>query len=212
MAKKTGFNNIYIIAIAIALIFTFIFRDFSFKNIFGNSKEVRIIDPIQAKQLVSAKAEVAIKALKFKNFTLLASITHPKKGVRFSPYPYILSSDIIIKAKKFQKEFDGNKIRKWGIEKHGVPMELSFKDYFSQYVYDQDYDNYDKINFNKNYGEINVMVDSSRKYYPQAIIVEYFVADNMLQIDKNWHSLKLVFERYKKKWVLSGIINIRSKY
>ncbi len=188
----------------------FAFKYFS-KTSFLVEKKSKIVkqsvDEEAFKSIIDNVANLTIKSLKFRNFNILSSMVHPKKGVRFSFSPYISSNDIVIKKTKLIKEYDQSKYLKWGVDNEDNKVILSLKEYWGEYVYNKDYVNSDLIFYNRNIKREKNVIDTVRRYYSNAIIVEYFLNNG----HKEWYSLKLAFEKYKNNWFLTGIVNLRGK-
>ena len=98
---------------------------------------------------------------------------------------------------------------RWGYSENMKPIRLSFKNYYNQYVYNQDFANYDEITFN-DISNPTKMIDNTRKFYPEAIIVEFKINGVLVENKgKDWTTLRLIFQNYKEQWYLSGIVNLK---
>lgn len=175
---------------------------------YGFNNRSNVTSPIDAEQIIDKKSELAIKAIKFRNFNLLVELIHPNFGVRLSPYSYIMSTDVIITADKFQDYYLSNRILTWGYDIYMKPVEMSFQEYYTRFIYNQDFVNADEVTYN-NLSRRNNIIDNTKAYYPNAIISEYriFGIDPDVE-EKDWTYLRLVFEEYHDTWYLSGIINL----
>jgi len=158
----------------------------------------------EARAIMKVKADLVIKAIKFKNFTLLKQMIHPKHGVRFSPYLYVMSTDIVFNAENIQSRFYGDYIYDWGSKRSNKNIKMSFSEYYRRYIYNHDYAVTHNITYNK-LSDISNVIDNVLSFYPNSIIVEYY-SDN--QSDYEESLLRLVFEKHKDDWFLSGIITI----
>jgi len=167
-------------------------------------------DPLQFKDDVMSKSDIIIRSLKFKNFSLLKEYVHPKKGLRFSPYSYVVSSDIVFQVRDLQKILDDVRSYDWGYEKNNKKIHTSFENYFNHYVYNFDFANADQILYNEVLFKGNI-VDNTREFYKDSIIVEYNIdsVGQVFSMGRDWAKLRLIFERSGEEWFLSGIINIR---
>lgn len=131
-------------------------------------------------------------------------------GVRVSPYPYILSSDKILFAHEVKQYYDNDIQYNWGYDSDMNPIILTFKEYYNRYIYNQDFANYDEISFNKELSNPTKMVDNTREFYINAIIVELKINGVLPENQgKDWTILRLVFDNYKDNWYLIAIVNLR---
>ncbi len=204
-------NNIIFFLIIIIIISVFIYKDNIKKKQkvnFDTNNKINYINENDAKKIIKTQAEITIKAIKFRNLKALDQLIHPKKGLRLSPYSYIISKDFIIKQNEIFSLYEDENIKIENMDRERRIVSQSFKEYYQNYIYPHDYANYDKISYNHPYKSENV-IDNIREYYPKAILVEFQLNDtNLNNNDKDWSVLRLAFEEYKKKWYLTGIINI----
>lgn len=148
-------------------------------------------------------------ALKEEDMEKLKLYIHPEKGVRFSPYQYVdLEEDVSLKRDEITDAYKDSKTYIWGdYDGKGDPIELSFKDYYQEFVYDQDFLNPHMIGNNLSIGQGN-MIDNVDTAYPNGNFVEFHFTGFDPQYDGiDWKSLKLVFEDYNGDWKLVGIIH-----
>ncbi len=170
---------------------------------------IKVLEPKLAEEIISEKTSIVIKAIKFKNFRTLKKFIHPKKGLRLSPYPYIMLRDKIIKKNDITRLYRNGEIFTWGVDNNLAPIELSFAEYYEQYLYSDDFANYDELWFNPINKDSNI-IDNTRQSFPRGIFVEYHIFDNFIDNKPRYLSLiKLVFEEYRGHWYLSAIINVR---
>jgi len=130
-------------------------------------------------------ANLVIKSLKFKNFNLLSEYVHPTKGIRFSPYSYILSSDMILKQSDIKKINNNHKKFDWGMKSSNMEqINLTFDNYFDRYVYNFDFANANQIIF-QNITDSLDRVDNIKSFYANSYIMEYKINQLVeLQIKK----------------------------
>ena len=206
-------NNLVFILIIILLMIIILFG----KDIYNHRHQLPLINSTYQPKLTNKKIEeifapkvdVLLKTLKFRNFRLLEDFIHPKLGVRFSPYPYILGQDKIFSYDEIKKYYNDNKLHDWGYKGDMQVIKLNFRDYYNQYVYNEDFANYDEINFNILSNPTRIL-DNTRKFYEKAIIIEVKINNNIIMDGTiNWSILRLVFESYKNKWYLIAIVNLR---
>ena len=150
-----------------------------------------------------------IKALKKEDMGKLKEYIHPEKGVRFTAYPYVdVETDIVLKSDEIVEVFNNPKTYIWGsYDGKGDPIELSFKDYYEEFVYDEDFLNAPIIGNNKSVTGGNT-IDNVKEAYPDGKFAElYFDVFEEQYSGMDWKSLKLVFEKHEEKWYLVGVIH-----
>lgn len=150
-----------------------------------------------------------LTALKEEDMEGLKDYIHPQKGVRFSAYQYIdMENDIVLKGDEIEEAFNDSKTYTWGdYDGKGDPIELSFKEYYKEFVYDEDFLNPHIIAINKTVSMGNT-IDNVKEAYPDGKYIEsYFEGFDKQYEGIDWRSLKLVFEEYEGKWYLVGIIH-----
>jgi hypothetical protein len=158
----------------------------------SSSKELDASKDPQA-QLKDTAKEV-IEYLRERDLKSLVQWIDPEQGLRFSPYSHInKDTDLVFKADKLPSFKDTNKL-KWGIaDGSGEPIELSFRDYYEKFVYNQDFEGAPNVNINKIIGTGNVKFNGL-EVYPNASYVEYHFPGFDKQLDgMDWQSLVLVF-------------------
>lgn len=173
----------------------------------NNKDETQAIDKIYMDNLAGREREV-ITALKNRDMTKLASLIHPEKGLRFSPFSYVdTRSDRVFSQEKIKYFFADFKKYIWGysdIDSQSIKM--NSKNYFDSFVYDCDYATADEINYNVTIGR-SLTASNIFEIYPHSIIVE-FGKDRHDATNKaeDWRSIRLVFEKSADdKWYLVGI-------
>jgi len=173
----------------------------------GSAKER--IPPAEAEKFIADQAKEVISAIKSKDMSKLSTFIHLEKGVRFSPYSHInLDSDPVFTAIQIKNIFKDPTKDTWGIyDGSGLPIELTFEDYYKKFIYDQDFANAKEIAYNQIIGRGN-MINNNFEVYPESIIVEYHFSGFDPQYEgMDWESLRLVFEEKDNFWYLVGIIH-----
>lgn len=164
--------------------------------------------PPSASQAVLDLAAGVVGALKNKDMSALSAYVHPQLGLRFSPYAAVKDTDLVFPADEVAGLLNDDTLYNWGgYFSTGNPIELTFADYFSQFVYDVDFAVAPEISLNHRLGE-STTLDNSHDFYPEAMIVEYhFPSFNPQYEGMDWRSLRLVFQQEKDTWSLVGIIH-----
>jgi FtsZ-binding cell division protein ZapB len=139
----------------------------------------------------------------------LSTYVHPSKGLRFTPYTYIdIQNDKVFTASEVSGLNGDNSVYTWGnYDGSGDPIDLKFSDYYSEFVYNQDFLNPHMIGNNVVIGTGN-MTDNTSTAYPNGSFVEYhFTGFDSQYEGMDWESLTLVFEEDNGDWYLVGIIH-----
>jgi len=160
----------------------------------------------QTKITVAALAQDVVTALKEKDMHALAALTHPEKGIRFSPYGFVGEADRVILKDELDKEWKSKSRVFWGLlDATGRPIRRTFKDYYKRFIYDRDFASTKRITIND--------IQRTNKYinvfemYPKGVVVEYYFSGDLDFEELDWRSLRLVFEEFEEVWYLCGIIH-----
>jgi hypothetical protein len=167
------------------------------------------LTPAQAQQAISGRAAQAIAALKNQNMAALSALAHPALGVRFSPYTYVhVGTDLVFPASWLTGAFADSTVYTWGIhDGSGLPIQLTFSQYYAQFIYDHDYQNAPDVSYNVVWQRGN-MINNTLEAYPGTAWVEYhFPGFDPQYGGMDWKSLRLVFAQQSNVWYLIGIIH-----
>jgi hypothetical protein len=158
---------------------------------------------------VEETASNIVGLLSKRDLVSLAEYVHPTKGVRFTPYGYInLEEDQGFSSIEITNLWDDDKTYLWGYyDGTGDPIELTFREYYSKFIYDVDFADAEEISVNKRLGQGNSL-DNSKIVYQNGTVVEFHFSGFDKQYDgMDWKSLRLVLEKVEDKWFLIGIIH-----
>jgi hypothetical protein len=160
---------------------------------------------------VAARAAQAIMALKDGDMAALSSLIHPDKGVRFSPYATVQTGaegGLVFTAAEVPGLMTDSTVYQWGTyDGSGLPIDLTFRQYYDEFVYDVDFARPDVIGFNETIGQGN-SIDNIASAYPDGVLVEYhFEGFDPQYAGMDWRSLRLVFEERDGNWYLVGIVH-----
>lgn len=154
-----------------------------------------------------AVASDVLSLIKDQDFKSLAAYVHPEKGIRFSPYFYTaLADDQVFTAEELSNLLQDTEIYYWGaFDGSGEPIELDFSDYYTLFVYDEDFINAEIIGNNVPLGSGNTY-DNVFEAYPNGRFVEFhFPGFDPEFAGIDWRSLRLIFEEVNSRWYLVGI-------
>lgn len=166
------------------------------------------LNPVQAKYIIRDRAREAINTLKNRDIVGLAALSHPQKGIRFSPYPWVSNHDLAFMPDKITSLFDDKTEYLWGYaDGSGFPMRSTFENYYNSFVYNQDFMNADSIRYNEPMESGNT-ASNALDFYRNSITVEYyFIGFNPEYSGMDWESLQLAFQKFEDQWFVVGIIH-----
>ncbi|MDB4866701.1 MAG: hypothetical protein JWR03_1034 [Cohnella sp.] len=149
-----------------------------------------------------------VDILRDRDLKRLAETVDPDKGLRFSPYSNIdAKSGQVFKAGGLPTFKDATKLTWGSYDGRGEPIELTFRNYFEKFVYDQDFAGAPSISVNKLLGVGN-MKFNGKKLYPNASFVEYhFPGFDKKNNGMDWESLVLVLVPSGNDWKLCAIVH-----
>ena len=155
-------------------------------------------------------ANAVLDALQTRDGNRLASLVHPKKGVRFSPSAYVdIETDLVFSPDQVKRFWTDRSTYVWGYaEGTGDPITMTPAQYVREYVLSRDFRHPSSINVNDDRASGNTQ-NNGATVYPAGTRVEYYiqpsVRDTVAQHD--WTALRLVFEQIGSAWFLVGVIH-----
>lgn len=169
----------------------------------------RLLPPADAQGVVSARVAAALDALKRRDGVALASLAHPTKGVRFTPYPFVrAANDVVLARADLAKGYSDPTTRTWGVtDGRGDPITLTFADYSARYVWTRDFLAAPKTAYNRTIGSGN-SIDNTATVYPNAVLFEaYDPGPDPAMESVRWQCLRLLFEPDGDAWYLVGVVH-----
>ena len=165
--------------------------------------------PLSTEEIIRDKSDQVIAALRDRDLDRLASLVHPAQGIRFSPYAFVLESDISIAVEDLPNLLSQATVLLWGVyDGSGAPIELTFAQYYDQFIYDQDFANAKAIAYNQRIGGVGATIDNISDFYPGGVTIEYhFTGFEHEYGGLDWRSLRLVFMKFEGEWFLVGIVH-----
>lgn len=159
--------------------------------------------------LLFSTSTAILTAIKAKDHKALAGFIHPEQGLLFSPFKYIDSSCLVIKANEFESLANSNKKLNW----HSSWMEedadslLTVKDYFKRFVYDVDFIKAPERTFNESHNA-GTEINNTFEIFKGSDFVEFFFPGFEKKYDGlDFRGLQLVFKAYNGKPYLVGIVH-----
>ena len=153
-------------------------------------------------------ADQVITALANKDFATLAGFVSPEIGVRFSPYAYVSSDQVVFFPNDIAVLFDSSQIYSWGFyDGSGEPIDLTFAEYYAEFIYSADFAYAEATAENERLGQGN-SISNITEFYPDSQYIEYYFSGFDPQYaGMDWQSLRLVFTQHDDIWYLVGIIH-----
>jgi len=150
----------------------------------------------------------AVELIADQDFTALEGLTDPTTGIRFTPYPYVSATDLIFVGSDITNFFTDPTVYTFGsFDGTGDPIELTKSDYYSSFIYDEDFENAPHISLNWMMGTGN-MISNHETFYPSSKTVEFhFTGFNPSYAGMDWRSLRLVFQKFGTDWKLVGVVH-----
>jgi len=169
----------------------------------------------EASEPVAMRATAIIQAIAARDLTALSQFVHPQEGVRFSPYPYVMTglegegqANLVFSADELSDLADDPTVYQWGIlNGSGAPIEITFDAYWQRFVYDADFARPQVIGYGEAVGRGNT-INNIPQVYPQGVMIEYHFRNFDPDYEGlDWRSLRLVIEEYEGDWYLVGIVH-----
>ncbi|MBP1156561.1 MULTISPECIES: hypothetical protein [unclassified Paenibacillus] len=168
-------------------------------------------DKAEETAVVEEQARKSVQALKEKDMEQLSDMAHPVKGIRFSPYGYVESqSKLVFRAERLKELMTDKAVYEWGVyDGSGEPIQLTFAEYFDQFIYDADFAQSHKTSVNREIGQ-GTTRSNLTEVYPSdrySFAEFHFQGFDMQFEGLAWKSLRLVFEKSNNGWYLVGIVH-----
>jgi hypothetical protein len=164
-------------------------------------------EPIRADS-VAELVDPLRRALRERDVETLARLAHPRKGVRFEPYPFLgEAGGVVLEADEIELALEHPKKRVWGsYDGSGHPIELTFAEYFDQFVRIPEPGSAE-VGIDRMIGSGNTF-NNIAEVYPNATILELHHPGSDPQYGgMDWQSVRFVFERYDSRLALVAIVH-----
>lgn len=151
----------------------------------------------------------AVNIIKTGDMNDIEDYAHPQQGIRFSAYSYVdTQNDVVIDASNFNGLMQSAQTYTFGsYDGTGDPINMTFADYYQEFIYDEDFANAELIGNNtvvKTGNTLNNLAD----VYPGAYFVEFHFPQFDPQYEgMDWKSLRIVMEQDDGIWYVIGIIH-----
>lgn len=154
-------------------------------------------------------ASAVIKAIEAEDYSALAALVHPEKGLVLTPYSTVdLETDLTLTATQISGLAKDDHKYLWGVaDGKGDPIEMTISQYFDRYVYNADFANAPVLGIDQVMGSGNAL-ENVKEVFPLARFVEYyFPGRNPDHMGFDWCGLKLVFEPWENQYRLIALIH-----
>ncbi len=153
------------------------------------------------------QADAALTALAERDMAALAALAHPERGVRFSPYTYVEEEHVVLYPAGLREALSGDRKHLWGAyDGTGDPIELTFAEYYDEFIYDREYEFADERSYDGCPQRGNT-INNIAEFYPDASCVEYYLEGTDAYGGMDWSSLRLVFAPYQGAPHLVGVVH-----
>ncbi|MFN4080021.1 MAG: hypothetical protein ACK4NS_03900 [Saprospiraceae bacterium] len=144
-----------------------------------------------------------------KDFEALADWIHPELGLRFSPYGFVdTSSGLRLSRAEFKATLANEAVRVWGAyDGNGEPIEMNFKDYYKEFIFNADFSKPEKFAENEIIGKGNTLINMAEMYPDCKFIESYFSGFAPEFAGMDWSSLRLVFKKEGARHYPVGIVH-----
>ncbi len=173
------------------------------------SESAMAVDGNPSSAAVLGAVSAVIAALQACDGPGLATLAHPEKGVRFSPYAAVdTDTDMVFNQAQLKSFWDDPRQYAWGAyDGSGDLIELTPRDYNARFIMDRDFANPTRIGIDDDRAHGNT-INNAEAVYPKGIRIEFYIApsdENGAGLD--WAALRLVFEPYRGRWYLVTVIH-----
>ena len=148
-----------------------------------------------------------VSSLKSRDLDRIASVVHPDKGVRISPYAFVDIETDQMFSNDAVRALRSNADRiNWGrYDGSGDVMELTFDQYYEKFLFSHDFTNAVYHSLDAAIGRGNTFNNSSEVYSTARMIEYHFPATSAESFD--WASLRIFLELHEGAWKLVGLVN-----
>ncbi|MCD8341480.1 MAG: hypothetical protein LUC87_04910 [Clostridiales bacterium] len=149
----------------------------------------------------------AMRAISEQDFEELSAFVDPEEGVTFTPYSTVdPTSNLTFSADDLADAEEDETSYVWGVSSSdSSPIRMTIPEYFDSYVWDADYWAVTELGIDTVLHSGNSLENVSDAY-PGCHFVDFYLPATD-DTDRDWSSLKLVFQQSGSEWYLVGIIH-----
>lgn len=146
--------------------------------------------------------------IKNSDFESLSSIVHPTLGVVFIPYSTVdFSSNKCFSASEVAQFGTNTTKYVWGtMDGTGSPIEMTPEAYFARFVFNVDYTQASIIGIDHIVHSGNALENVTEEF-PNSKFIDLFYPGTTENDNLDWSTLRLVFEEYEGKYMLTAVIH-----
>lgn len=151
----------------------------------------------------------AIELIKVGNYDQLSEMVHPLDGLYFTPYSNVdLTDNMHFTAEQLANFTTDETSYLWGYtDGEGAPINLTPKQYFEKYVFDEDFTTAPIIGRNLIIKSGN-SIENVQEAFPDCQFVEFhFPGFEEQYAGMDWSTLRLVFREYEGAYKIVAIIH-----
>ena len=165
-------------------------------------------DPSDNAPLLRASLR-ALEALKDRDYSALASLVHPEKGVTFTPYSTVdPEADITLTRDEVAQAGENGNRYTWGAyDGSGAPIQLTIGGYMDEYVFNADYTHAPLVGVDRVLSTGNSLENVADAYPDGRFVEYYFPGVDPAGNGFDWCGLKLVFELWRGQYRLVGVVH-----
>lgn len=161
----------------------------------------------QESPTLEESANQVINALAENDLDTVAEYVHPEMGLRFSPYGFVRESHQVFYPETLPGLMESDETFDWGrYDGSGETIELTFNEYYDEFVYTSDFANAEQTAVNERLGQGNT-INNIPEFYSGSSFVEYHFPGTEENNQMDWESLRLVFVQRNEIWFLVGIVH-----
>jgi hypothetical protein len=151
---------------------------------------------------------ILLSSIKNKDYKTIGDYVHPVDGIRFSPYGYIDSADLKFDRAAFITSANSNDKFIWGTYAgSGEPIQLTFSEYFSEFLYDANFLQPEKFSIDTLSSHSNYPYSFQDFYHNTHFTESYFSGFDEKYEGMDWRSLILVMRKFKDRFYVCGILH-----
>jgi hypothetical protein len=170
--------------------------------------EQRHQDELNLDSLILNLTRQVLISFRNKDYNKFSDFIHPIFGIRFSPYSYVdTESDMKFTREKFVEELKTQNKFIWGTYDGGDESIFLTLTKYLKSIADGDYLNAEKTSVNKVIGGAGSNNNNIEEIYPKCDFSESYYSGLDKELEyTDWHSLRIVFKKYEKRYYVVGIV------
>ena len=160
-------------------------------------------------QRLEERAEAVLTALDGRDYEALSELTHPTRGVTFTPYSTVdPENDLCFLPEQLRKAAGSGESFLWGFsDGKGEHINLTLPEYVDRYVYNEDYQAAPVVTLDGVQAAGNAL-ENVQEVFSDCRFVEYYYPGIRPENESfDWCALKVVLAPYNEEWYLVGLIH-----